>query len=623
MAASNIDRQDDSVRNARLELEMLQAMNKTHIELHPQLSIFSFSNPLLLAATIGSSLSINRRTAPPPVNLALARIAVVDAEIRHANSRVNAEIESAHQFFALAEAREFAAISCAMWHDQSSGREQLERFVSAKRRTRLDAIRFDQETAVLESTCVEARADVQTAALELVRLVGASASADKVAITTDDLVRDRANTELPAVDDLVKKAFDSREDLSSLSHHVSELAETRPARRPQLDSLSLGYGYLKNSENGAQQISKEYLLGGNVGHLEGGFYLPLRKTGIDAATTAFLQAKFNETQRNLEDLKVSLRRAVAINVQRSALASARLRIARKKQALAQELHQLTTVREGRGLQAESDELWAKRDADRATAEAQRAELEWKQSVFTVLAICEPATVIAKKSVRPDGFDAEIHRVTALLGEPTGPVSSPELLAWNAGDNGMPSIGIASDQPASIRLKLSELRQPPLSSPATLPAPPAIDPGRMLEADNPWASAAALSVPPPRVPAPAPLPGAGGKALTGLPAGQPAAKAFYAPPRPLRRTNIYRTDIAFWHLTQDTSISVQVSIDARGRVTDAIALDDGVPVPSVVLRGRAVAAAKAWLFEPARLRGKPVAAQHVIVFRFQRQTSAEQ
>ena len=55
LAADRVDDQDPSVQNARLELQMLEALRAwTRVEFRPQLNIFAFSNPLFLAANLAS-----------------------------------------------------------------------------------------------------------------------------------------------------------------------------------------------------------------------------------------------------------------------------------------------------------------------------------------------------------------------------------------------------------------------------------------------------------------------------------------------------------------------------------------------------------------------------------------
>src|SRR5579883_746998 len=420
-ATNKIDQDDTSVASARLELEMLQALNKTRIELRPQLNILSFSNPLFLAASLGGSLSINRRTAPSPVNMALARLGVVQAEVRHVGNRINAQIEATHQFFALAEAQELEQANCAAWSEQNASREKVKQLAAFKRITKLDVARFEQDTINLASACLEAQGQAQAASLALVRITGANLTADQVAVSTDDLIRVSTSAELPAVDDLVRLALNSREDLKAVAEHLSQLSASRKRFRPQFDSVSAGYGYMETPIKGG--LDAKELLGGNTGDLNGGFYLPLRNTGVDAATFAFLQARFNEIQQELENTKISLRREVEANVQRSLLASARLKIAGKKAALAKELHTLTIMREKEGLQSESDELWARREWTNTAAEAKRVEYAWKESALTVLALCEPEKVAVGQQGRLDEAIVERRR------SPGCSLTMMKLLAW--------------------------------------------------------------------------------------------------------------------------------------------------------------------------------------------------
>ena len=423
--AQKIERDDASATNARLELQMLQALGKTRVELRPQFSLLSFSNPLLLAASLGGSLSINRRTAPSPATIALAKLNVVEAEIRHTSARINAQVQAAHYFFALAEARELVAASCRA-SDAPSGRGQLERLVAARRKTKSDLIRFEQDTLALEGTCVEARGQATTVALALARITGSATGPDQVAIATDDMVSITSPYALPEAAQLIKTAFESREDLKLLSEHIGHLAGAQNVPRAQLDSVSFGYGYLKNVQ-GTQHLAEEYLLGGKVGHVDGGFFLSLRKTGADAATAAFLRARFDGLQGELDNLKTTLRREVEDNLQRASLAAERLKVSRRKASLAAELHELTTVRERRGLEAESDDVWTKRESARTAAEAARAEMEWKQNVFTILAICEPAKLARAKESGVDRASEDAHKISSLLAETAIADSSPRFL----------------------------------------------------------------------------------------------------------------------------------------------------------------------------------------------------
>lgn len=389
LAAERVDLEDTTVRNARLELEVLEALNRTRVEFRPQLNILSFSNPLFLAASLGGGFSVNRRTAPSPLNMELARFRVVEAELVQARRRINAQTEAARYFFALAEAEDLARRSCDSWDRRNRDRGNIQTLVSLNRMTRLDMIRFEQDLTGLEGECIGAKAQAQTSASGLVRRIGLEIPAEQVEITTEDLGQVHTSEILPALTDLVKAAMESHKDFKVLERHITDLSDPEAPRRIQFESLSTGYSYLKNVQKQSPDISKQYLLGGNVGHLLLTFSVPLRKTGEAQAATAFLQSRLDGLKQDFDDLKLAVRHEIEDSNRQAKLAAARLELAQKKQRLADELHTLTAQRSLAGLQGTGDELWTRRDAMRAEAEFARVELEWKRNISMLLALCEP------------------------------------------------------------------------------------------------------------------------------------------------------------------------------------------------------------------------------------------
>ena len=161
LAVDRVDDEDRSVQSARLELQMLEALSRTRVEFRPQLNIFAFSNPLFLAANLASGFSVNHRTAPSPVNMELARFAVVEAEVAHARKRIDAQIDTTHQFLALAESQDVAGRACSGLGLRNRDGQKVKALLSLKRITRLDAIRFEQEVTTLEGDCLEANAQAK------------------------------------------------------------------------------------------------------------------------------------------------------------------------------------------------------------------------------------------------------------------------------------------------------------------------------------------------------------------------------------------------------------------------------------------------------------------------------
>lgn len=70
-------------------------------------------------------------------------------------------------------------------------------------------------------------------------------------------------------------------------------------------------------------------------------------------------------------------------------------------------------------------------------------------------------------------------------------------------------------------------------------------------------------------------------------------------------------------SQTGSVEVQVTINESGHVTDARPVHNGTK-SSGLLANAAVTAARQWTFRPATLHGRPVAAEHLIIFNFESQ-----
>lgn len=99
-----------------------------------------------------------------------------------------------------------------------------------------------------------------------------------------------------------------------------------------------------------------------------------------------------------------------------------------------------------------------------------------------------------------------------------------------------------------------------------------------------------------------------------PAAEADRAATFVPPKPIHQAmpNTRLLGASIFH--DATQISVQVSVDRTGRVTAAHALQNGKKSSSL-LSSVCVTAARQWVFEPASLNGKNVAADHIIVFDF--------
>jgi hypothetical protein len=440
LAADRVDDEDNSVQNARLELQMLETLSRTRVEFRPQLNVLAFANPIFLAANLAAGFSVNHRTAPSPATLELARFAVVEAEVGHARRRIDAQIDTTRQFLALAESQDVAGRTCNGLGVRSRDGKKVNALLSLKRITKLDAIRFEQEVTGLESDCLEAKAQAETAAVALKRLVGVDLPLQEVQIATDDLIQFSDSSELPGSKELVKTVFESQGELRLISQHMSNFTAPQD-RKFQVESVANGYAYLGNKQKSFSGVMKDVLLSGNPGGQDGEFLISFRNTGDRNATYAFLQARLVRLEHEFDELKRTVAGQIEDNEQRVTLAANRLHLAQKKQLLADELQEATAQRVRVGLQGAADELWASRDAARAEAEYAHLQLEWKRSFFTVVALCDPQKLDASALLARAG-NASYSKATATKEPPVSSIRAPQQTG---------SIGLTA--PTTIHLAL--------------------------------------------------------------------------------------------------------------------------------------------------------------------------
>jgi len=100
-----------------------------------------------------------------------------------------------------------------------------------------------------------------------------------------------------------------------------------------------------------------------------------------------------------------------------------------------------------------------------------------------------------------------------------------------------------------------------------------------------------------------------------PVGKTARASDYVAPQPLRVVMPDVARLAAESLPSTGKIDVEVTVDEHGHVRAARIPEHAPSVSSAAARA-AIAAAKQWRFEPAKLQGKPVASKHHIIFNIQ-------
>jgi TonB family protein len=123
---------------------------------------------------------------------------------------------------------------------------------------------------------------------------------------------------------------------------------------------------------------------------------------------------------------------------------------------------------------------------------------------------------------------------------------------------------------------------------------------------------AVPPPPEAKPKPVAAPGPEQAAPAPVRAAEPQrVDATYVPPQPVRRVPpTLQSQVLRMLITRETRVEVAAQVDASGRVTGAQVVSGAA---HKLLIGAITDAARKWVFEPARLDGKPVSSEARIVF----------
>jgi hypothetical protein len=156
--------------------------------------------------------------------------------------------------------------------------------------------------------------------------------------------------------------------------------------------------------------------------------------------------------------------------------------------------------------------------------------------------------------------------------------------------------------------------------SALPAPPSISRESPVRAPAILQGPQARAIAPPPVASPPPPAQAVAAKPVELAQTTPPAQRevpHFIAPRPIRRADPVVHQSIRRVLATDTEVSIRVRLDAEGRVTAAEPVGAQNSVLQV-LTPPCLSAAKLWRFQPATLGGKPIPADHIVIFRFPRQ-----
>ncbi len=383
---------------ARSNLHYLEALNKTRIELRPSLGLFAFSNPVLLAANLGSGLLFNRRTAPGPAAMQSARFDALAAEVSAENLKVRVQLEAARGYFDLLGKQQAAELALRTLDARRARSGAMDRMLEAARITSAEKLSYEQELLELETVWLNAETERKSSAARLALLVGMPEAGNRLAVTDVDPKILPAVEAVPDVEHLLTLALQHRGESKLLTEKLEALEQSKGRRRGPLESVSTGYSFITN-KTGTRDLAND-LLGGNTGRAEITLNIPLRKTGEREALDAVTAARVHLLQLEMQSMESAMRLEVTelqdaaeSSVQRERLALRRLELAKKSA-------EVVRTRAETGL-APLMSAWASEQAV-LTAETSylQAEYERKSDLYALLVVCgvddDPAKLNDKK-----------------------------------------------------------------------------------------------------------------------------------------------------------------------------------------------------------------------------------
>src|SRR5262249_12978263 len=148
--------------------------SKTKIELRPQLGLLSFTNPALLATSLGSSLFINRQPANA-FTVQNAKFDEMDAEVAADQAGIQAQIEAGRRFFEALEKKKIHDELEQLIESRLQRQKKSAALVAQGQATRISQARIELSNLDLERQLDDANAEYQTALVSLASFIGLDA----------------------------------------------------------------------------------------------------------------------------------------------------------------------------------------------------------------------------------------------------------------------------------------------------------------------------------------------------------------------------------------------------------------------------------------------------------------
>ncbi len=386
-ALARSDQDNSGSLIAAAQLELLRSLDRVKVDLRPQVGMFSFSDPSLIATSAGAGIQVSRRTSPGAAAIQSAQIDVLGSEIAHKRARLQTEIETARHFFEVAAKQENAQRVCASLQDAKRRQTELAKLIKNAKLTAVDQVRYDEQTLEREVECVDAETQRKLAALQLGMLTGFSDQNSEIRVADVDLPLPGPERPIPAVGKLFEIAMDFRPEPGIVRDRIAAVApKVDGASRLRPDLLSVGYYHVQESSNAFGRSTPNYLLGGNTVRAESTWNVSLRNTGERAAGRDLNGAKVKALEAQLTALREEIRNQLAAIYVMASGSLEKLPATRQRMELLSKGRNLVATRFQNGLGGPTAIFEAEQESVQAQGRLTQANFDLKANTFIMLAI---------------------------------------------------------------------------------------------------------------------------------------------------------------------------------------------------------------------------------------------
>lgn len=387
-SAAKAEQENTRVPVLEAQVRLLKSLAKRRLEFRPNLGVFSFSNPLLLAATIGSGLTYqNSRVSPQTMEAATYDL--LAARIARERAKVRAQIDGARSFFDLLEKQEFEKARCEASALRQQQQQRIKVGLQSGAITALDVANFQGVVLDAEGACSDARAQRKLASYRLAYVLGQDEANNEPVAEPEFKLADYKQP-IPVENVFHEMAFKFRKDLQWIDREIAATGfSAKPSVKSWLKSAPamLDYRYVSKTAQGAQSVNT--LLGGNTVHMQLPWSIPLTKSTEKDSEQVLAAARILALEAEASVQRREIRHEINALIVEAQTARERIDLAHRKRDLAVESQELLAARVGAGLSG--DALMAAPAFEAAVKDSeatlQLANHHWRAALYSLYVAC--------------------------------------------------------------------------------------------------------------------------------------------------------------------------------------------------------------------------------------------